>query len=116
MNEVRLKGRLMFPPRKFSAGVSVVIRADGDAGGTDCTAWESDAPEAVRVLAEADEGAAVTVLGKLARKKEKRLGKLDKDGNLAPGDVYVLGVNIARARIDEAPAPKAKVNDDEIPW
>lgn len=99
MNEIRLKGTLKFAPRTNGANVFAVVTPIGEQGGVDVACWASDAPEAAATLGGLREGSAVTILGKLVRKKDKLLGKV-KDGALQAGDVWVLGVTVVKLRVD----------------
>ena len=118
MNEVRLKGRITKAPTVFGKGVRITIQPEGENGFRRCTAWTGDAPEAVRVLSEAREGDLVTILGRCASQKDKRLRNVDEHGAVIASDgVWAEYTSVTRARIDGAAAPKAaKPNDDEIPW
>lgn len=109
-NEIRLRGTVKFPPREFSLGVGVVVQPHGEQAGVDCTAWTADAPEAAALLGRAQQGDEVSILGKLVRKKDKQLTNASR-----PGDVYVLGVNVLKARVDAAAArPAPAASDDDI--
>lgn len=116
MNDVRLKGTIKFPPRVFSAGVGVVIQPEGESAGVDCTCWSKDAPEAAALLGKAQQGDTVSVLGKVTRSKEKRLAKLDGQGNLQSGDVYVASIAVLKARVDAAAQRPAPRDDSDIPF
>lgn len=103
MNEVRIRGTLKFAPRTFSAGVSLVVQPDGEQAGVDCTAWSSDAPEAVEALSACGIGSHVTILGKLGRGKDKMLAKTDGSG----GDVWTMRVSVVKVRVDAKVAAEA---------
>jgi hypothetical protein len=84
--------------------VFAIVTPLGEQGGVDVACWASDAPQAAITLGGLREGDAVTIQGKLVRKKDKMLAKV-KDGAIMQGDVWVLGVNVVKLRADPAPVP-----------
>jgi len=113
MNAIYLQGTVKFAPRTFSAGVGVVIQPDGETSGVDVTCWTEDAPDAARALGELHEGDNVKLVGKLVRKKEKRMAMLDANGVLVKGkDAWVLGVNVVSVDGVEQREGSGEIPDD----